>query len=95
MKFEGVTDKRDADYVSNSSSLIRSAPARNEAKEMIMNLLQNGEMETKEFDDQILKMGVTSATLKRAKADLKASGQIKYRAEGFKPKVFYVSASSQ
>ena len=95
MKFEGVTDKRDADYVSRSSSLVRSAPARNEAKEMILNLLQNGEMETKEFDDQILKMGVSSATLKRAKAELKASGQIKYRAEGFKPKVCYVSASSQ
>lgn len=95
MKFEGITDKRDADYVSRSSSLVRSAPAREEAKDMILSLLKNGEMKTKDFDKQILRMGVTSATLSRAKAELKASGHIKYRVEGFNPKVFYVSTSSQ
>lgn len=90
--FGGTTDKHDRDYMQDAARFTRAAPARNDAKEIILSLLSDGaEHKVAEIDKALFDQGVTFATLKRSKADLKNEGRILYRSEGRgKDKVFYM-----
>lgn len=89
--YRGRSDKRDADYMREASAAQHPAPARNEAKDMIAAFLKDHEWhKVDELDSTLLGGGVSFRTLKRAKADMKDSGRIAYKCEGFSPKVFYV-----
>lgn len=90
--FRGTTDKHDRDYMQDSGRFNRAAPARSDAKQIIMTLLSDGaEHKVADIDKTLMDQGVTFATLKRSKADLKKEGRIKYRSEGSgENKVFYI-----
>lgn len=79
-----MSDKRDCDYVGKNSVLPRNAPARDEAKEIILNILEDGERhQVSELDTVVKASGVSFITLKRAKSELKREGKINYTSEGF------------
>ena len=90
--YKGTSDKHDKDYVSENSAISRTAPARDEAKEVILNILEDGERhKVAELDSTVKASGVSFGTLKRAKTELKNEGKIRYIAEGFgNTKTFYV-----
>ena len=83
---------RDGDYVGKNSVLSRNAPAREEAKEIILGILEDGERhQVSELDTVVKASGVSFSTLKRAKSELKREGKINYTVEGFgNQKRFYV-----
>ena len=93
--YQGTSEKKDRDYVTENAQVTRSAPARDEAKEVIMNILSDDEEhEVSELDGSVKSAGISFATLKRAKEDLKREGKVKYRCEGFgKDKIFYIRRS--
>ena len=93
--YKGTTAKKDRDFVAEHSQAIRAAPARQEARQMILDFLEDGEEhEVAELDDAMKASGVSFSTLKRTKTELKTEGLITYRAEGYgQNKKFYVRGS--
>lgn len=84
VSYKGETDRRDADFMRETASAQRPAPARNEAKELIRAFLQDKEWhKTKEMDEFVKNNGVTFATLKRTKKEMKDAGEIEYKCEGY------------
>ena len=94
--YKGTSDKKDRDYVADNSAVMRTSPARQEAKEVIMSILSDGEAHrVTDLDNTVKSSGVSFSTLKRAKAELKNEGKIRYHCEGFgNTKVFYVEKFS-
>ena len=90
--YKGTSEKRDRDYVAENSRVSRTAPARDEAKEIILNILSDGETHrVTDLDNTVKSSGVSFITLKRAKSELKKEGKIRYTVEGFgNAKTFYV-----
>ena len=93
--FQGTTDKRDREFMLDVQQAARSSPARNEAKEVILNVLNDGEEhKVSEIDDQVKLCGLSTSTLKRAKSELKAEGRIRFRSEGYgKEKTWFIAAA--
>ena len=78
IRFEGLSNKKDADFVHEQTYAKREAPKRDDVKKMILEQLQNGERSVEEVDDYIVKaMSVSKSTLQRAKRELQTSLQIK------------------
>lgn len=94
VEYQGTTGKKDRDFVSENLQSVKAAPARGEAKELIMDILSDGEEHKVSDVDAIVKSsGVTFITLKRSKSELKTEGKIRYRTEGFgEKKAFFMSA---
>lgn len=94
--YKGTSDKKDRDYVADNSAVMRTSPAKQEAKEVIMSILSDGEAHrVTDLDNTVKSSGVSFSTLKRAKAELKNEGKIRYHCEGFgNTKVFYVEKFS-
>lgn len=94
IQFKGYTNKKDKDFVMETDFTSRQKPQRDEAKEFILEFLQDGEKEVSELDDMAKAMSISANSLKNAKAELKKDGKIKYRpvslgkGQGFK---YYVS----
>ena len=65
------------------------APARDTAKDFILDYLKDGEKETADLDEAMKAMGISDITLKRAKTDLKKENAIVYFSRGFNPKKSY------
>lgn len=84
--FRGRTEKRDADFIRKDRTG-RAAPARKEAKELIIKTLEDngGKMNSNDLDRKMItEFSISSGTLKRAKAELKAERIIIYtRGEDF------------
>ena len=92
VKFKAYTDKKDKDFVTEVDYTTRQKPQREEAKEFILDFLKDGEKEVAELDEMAAAMGISDRTLKRAKADLKKDGHIKYRNTGqASEKKFFIS----
>lgn len=92
VKFEGYTNKKDRDYVSENDYMAHQQPQRDEAKEFVLEYLKDGEKESTDLDAAAKAMSIGTGTLKRAKSELRANGLIKYQSRGFgKEKKFYVS----
>ena len=83
IEFQGYTDKRDKDFVTATQAATYQAPARDTAKEFILEYLKDGTKETSDLDKAVKAMGVSAKTLQRAKADLKTDGKLVYFSEGF------------
>lgn len=90
--YKGTTNKKDKDFVLEKQQAVRFSPVKKEAKENIMNVLSdNQEHKVSEVDEQVKMFGISSATLKRAKSELKAEGRIRFRSEGYgKEKTWYM-----
>ena len=94
VEFEGYTDRKDKDFVTATQAATYQAPARDTAKEFILDYLKDGAKETSDLDEAMKAMGVSIGTLKRAKADLKTDGKLMYFSEGFGPsKKYYCKLS--
>lgn len=89
VEFDSYTDKRDKDFVTANQAATYQAPARDTAKDFILDYLKDGEKETADLDEAMTAMGISAGTLKRAKADLKKEGAIICFSRGFSPKKFY------
>jgi len=77
VQFFGTSNKKDFDFVNEHSRKAKEAPAREDAKEAIMEVLQNGKMTVADLDAAVVDgYGVSKKTLRRAKQDLKAEGKI-------------------
>ncbi len=81
-EFECYTDKKDRDYVAAAAAVTYQAPARDTAKEFILDYLKDGEKETSDLDAMMKAQGVSGKTLERAKAELKKEGKIEYVRRG-------------
>lgn len=81
-KFLGSTEKKDWDFV-HEKKLERSAPARDEAKQMILDLLEDqGEMNIKDLNTALKEAGISDKTIRNAKEELNSSQKVKMRCEG-------------
>lgn len=81
--YMGRSEKSDADFVKDQ--LARSAPAKRDAEELIIEALTEagGKMKTADLDALIKSKGITGATLRRAKESLKAAERIFYEKPGY------------
>ena len=82
--FHSFTDKHDCDFA-QAASLTKSAPDRTEAKEFIISYLKDNsdrDVKVRELDESAKAYGISNATLKRAKSELKESGKIRIRPSG-------------
>ncbi len=91
VQFKSYTEKKDKDFVTEIDYNSRQAPQKEEAKEFILEFLQDGEKEVSELDETAAAMGISKNALKNAKADLKKTGKIKTWSIGFSPKKFFIS----
>lgn len=81
--FKGLTDKRDREFQTGQGGEgKRPAPARDEAKRYILDILSDGEeREMKELDEALKAMGVSHNAAADAKRELVDSGEIIRRME--------------
>ena len=81
-KFLGSTEKKDWDFV-HEKRLERSAPARDEAKQMILDLLEDqGEMNIKDLNTSLKEAGISDKTIRNAKEDLNSTKKVKLYRKG-------------
>jgi len=72
-RFIGSTDKKDYDFVTERK-LQKSAPAKDEAKQLIVDILKDqGEIEIKDLMNQLEEAGISKATSRRAKDELSSA----------------------
>lgn len=72
-RFIGSTDKKDYDFVTERK-LQKSAPAKDEAKQLIVDILKDqGEIEVKDLMTQLEEAGISKATSRRAKDELSSA----------------------
>ena len=86
---KGVTDKRDRDFIVEADFTSRQAPARGEAKEVILEYLQDGEKEVAELDKYLKALSIGPGTIKRAKKELREEGKITVTRKGYGPGATY------
>lgn len=85
VEFDSYTDKKDKDFVMANQAATYQAPARDTAKDFILDYLKGGEKETADLDEAMKAMGISERTLQRAKADLKKDNVITYFSRGYGP----------
>lgn len=72
-RFIGSTDKKDYDFVTERK-LQKSAPAKDEAKQLIVDILKDqGKIEIKDLMNQLEEAGISKATSRRAKDELSSA----------------------
>lgn len=94
VKFKGITQKKDKDFVTEVDYTNRQRPQRDEAKEFILDFLKDGEKEVSELDDMAAAMSISKNALKNAKSELKKEQKIHTWSIGFNPKKFFVSLTA-
>lgn len=77
----GTTKKRDKDFMAYGSNNERPTPARDEAREFILDSLENGEMLVSDLEESAKAVGISKNAMRNAKDDLKKENLIKYRPE--------------
>ena len=87
----GTTDWRDREFVMSAVHTTKAAPAKEEAKKIICDILQgnNGKMKSSDLDELARKRGVSGGTLKRAKSELNDEKRIRYRKDAFDSACWY------
>lgn len=87
----GYSDKGDRDFVSERDNENRQRPQRAEAENFILGYLQKGRQLTQDLDGAAQAQSISRNTLSRAKKNLKDSGLIGYRNDGYgKDKKWYI-----
>ena len=94
---EGTSWKRDREYAQEMAASV-AAPKREDCKDWVLSALENsgGSIPSKEPEDSAKAAGYSFRTLRRAKDELKATGQIKYVQTGSpKEKVWHIQRVEQ
>lgn len=84
--FCGKTDKRDADFQRAKSQSVKASPARDEAKQFIVDTLKSAKekpLKVRELEDMCVSAGISKATIRRAKEELKKDNIIKIWSLGY------------
>ena len=88
--FKDCCDKHDADFVKERDLSAYQAPQRQNAEAFIIDFLKNGKKPTADLDEAAKAAGITPATLRRAKEELRDRKLLGLKPEGYgKNKVFY------
>ena len=89
---KGYTTKKDREFVSESVYNVKQAPAKEAAKEFIIETLKEGRKEASELNELAQILGISKSAMREAKSDLKKEQIIKMKAVGFgSEKKWYVS----
>ena len=89
---KGYTTKKDREFVSESAYNVKQAPAKESAKEFIIETLQEGQKEAAELNELAQIFGISKSAMREAKSDLKKEQIIKMRSIGFgAEKKWYIS----
>ena len=91
VQYKGLSDKKDKDFVAAATQAVKQAPAREDAKEFILDFLKDGEKPVAELDEMASVTGISKCTLGRAKTELRQENKIKMWSRGFNPKKWYMS----
>lgn len=83
IKYRGMSDKKDRDFVTDANYNTRQAPAKEAAKEFILDFLKDGEKEVTELDEFARIESISKHALKDAKAELKREGRTKTWGVGY------------
>lgn len=84
--FRGYSKKHDREFMTESDVTIRQAPALADAKDIIVDLLEQEpehKIDVKTLDSMVKNQGISLATLKRAKTDLAKNNIIKTISTGY------------
>ena len=82
--FKGYSKKKDKEFIQEDSKLKNNAPAAEEAKEFILDLLnEHQQMEVKELDELAKVEGISKNALKEAKAALRKENKTHTWSVGF------------
>ncbi len=90
IKYRGMSDKKDRDFITDVNYNTRQAPAKEAAKEFILDFLKDGEKEVTELDEMARVESISKNALKDAKTELRKEGRIKSWSLGFKPKKWFM-----
>ena len=82
VEFRGTSRRKDRDYMADSISTPAPSPKMDEAKEFILENIEDG-MEVGEMEKMAKSAGITQSTLRDAKAILKKENRIKIKPIGF------------
>lgn len=89
--FKGLSELHDCDFVRQMDFETRQAPQRASAEEFIVEFLRSGKKQTADLDEAAAARGISRSTLSRAKQNMKKSGLIEYKNEGYgKDKKWFV-----
>lgn len=87
-----TTTKKDREFVSESVYNVKQAPAKEAAKEFIIESLQEGQKEASELNELAQILGISKSAMREAKAELKKEQIIKMKSAGFgAEKKWYIS----
>ena len=91
--FKSYSNKKDKEFILEDSKLKQIIPAREEAKEFILDTLdEQKQMEISELDELALTEGFTKHSIKDAKAELRKENKIHIWSIGYgKDKKFLIS----
>lgn len=88
--FEEYSDKHDKDFVQERDFNSYQAPQRTDAEKFIMDFLKNGKRPTRDLDEAAKAAGISNATLRRAKEQLRNRKLLGLSSEGNgKNKMFF------
>lgn len=92
--FDGVTTKKDYDFIAEMSSPVISSPQRDEAKSFILDALQeNNPIAVHDLGQMAQESGISERTLSRAKTELIKNGDIRIFSQGYgQMKKYFISS---
>lgn len=83
IKYRGMSDKKDRDFITDANYNTRQAPAKEAAKEFILAFLKDGEKEVTELDEMARIESISKNSMKDAKSELRKDGKIKTWSLGY------------
>ena len=83
IKYRGMSDKKDRDFITDASYNTRQAPAKEAAKEFILAFLKDGEKEVTELNEMARIESISKNSMKDAKSELRKDGKIKTWSLGY------------
>lgn len=81
VNFKGYSENKDADFI-KEAQYTKAAPARDSAREFIIDFLKEGEQPVKDLDEMAKAMSISTHTLRRAKEDLQKEKIIQIKRKG-------------
>lgn len=82
IEFRGTSRRKDRDYMADNISVTVPSPKMDEARDFILENIESG-MEVSELEKMAKAAGITTSTLRDAKAELKKEKRISIRSIGF------------
>lgn len=87
IRYKGISDKHDADFVSEKETVKRSAPERERAKSIILeHLSNNGTVHASDLKEAVMQKGITEGTYRNARDELLKDNRLAIQRTGRKGK---------